>query len=768
MLDINEMENKWKDYWFNNDVFKFRPGNKIFIIDTPPPTVSGKMHMGHAYSYPHQDFMARYMRMKGFSVYYPWGFDDNGLPTERYVEKERHVTIRNTPLDEYIKICREASRDAEKILLKNWYDLGLSCDFKNYIETSSDFSTRISQELFIDLVLNNRAYRAEAPVIRCPTCNTAISQIDMKDTEIDTDLVYINFSGIEIATTRPELLGACVALVVNPNDPRYKKIINSEVVVPLYNYTVRIISDDSIDMNFGTGAEMLCTFGDQHDLELWRKYNPGTRIIIKNDLIDDGIIIKGLSVKEARKEIIKKLKENNYLIKTERIKHSVNTHERCGTPVEIIISKQWYIKDLDIKDELLDLGNRIEWIPDYMKTRYQNWVSGLKWDWCISRQRYYGIPFPVWYCKDCGGIVLADKSELPVDPRLSGTNKRCSCGSGNLEPETDVMDTWATSSISVTLYLMHINSMNLYPADVRFQGHDIITSWAFTTILRSYLHYRDVPWKKIFISGNVYDPYGEKMSKSKGNIIEPSTIIEKYGADALRFWASTTMPGENIKIREQDLVRGRKTVIKLYNSARLVLMLSDNIKGSMDNIISQVNRWILTKFEKTLKNVTELMDGYYFSRARSELDNFFWNIFCDNYLEIIKSEIKRYPEETAAVSRFLMENIIKMYSPIMPFITEELYHEFNKDSLSVSLEKYPEYNEDYIFDGAEDFDYIIDIINKIRAIKSNMKMSMAAPISISLKGNEKIINDSAEIIKSVMHVENLKISNSDNIEIEVQ
>ncbi len=769
MLDLKSMEDKWRDYWGENNVFKFTKGEKNFSIDTPPPTVSGKMHLGHAYSYPHQDFIARYKRMKGFNVFYPWGFDDNGLPTERYVEKIKNVTIDNTSLAEYIRICREVSKEAEKALAKTWYSIGLSASFNYYIDTSSDFSIGMSQKLFLDLIKMERAYRAEAPSIRCPTCKTAISQIEMKDSIVDTNLVYINFNGIEIATTRPEMLGACVAIFVNPDDDRYKDKIGKTIRIPIYNNEVKIMSDESVDKDFGTGAEMLCTFGDQNDLELWRKYNMPPRIILKNDRINDDEFLNNLSIKEGRKKIVEDLTGKGYIIKIERIKHSVNTHERCGTPVEIGISKQWYIKDLDIKDELIKFGDEIQWIPEYMKTRYNNWVYGLRWDWCISRQRYFGVPFPVWYCNNCGGTIFADEKELPVDPRLDKKKRVCKeCKSSDIEPEKDVMDTWATSSLSPTLYLTKENLMEMYPMDVRFQGHDIITSWAFTTILRSYLHYKKIPWKKISISGNVYDPFGQKMSKSKGNIIEPGDVIDTYGTDALRYWGSTTMPGENIKLREQDLIRGKKTVIKLYNSLNLLKIISDgNPRETINTVESPVNRWILSKMERTIRDVTDYMDSYEIMKARSNLDKFFWNNFCDNYLEMIKNDVEKYKKENVSISMLVMENIIKMYAPIMPFIAEELYHDINKDAGSVALEKYPEFSEDYIFIEVDDVDYIISVIDKIRNMKSKLKLSMAAEIeNITIFGRENLIKKYSYVFENMMHIKNIEIIENEEIKVE--
>ncbi len=770
MLDIKSVEEKWKKYWYDNNIFKFNPGDKNYTIDTPPPTVSGKMHVGHAFSYPQQDFIARYKRMKGYNVYYPWGFDDNGLPTERFVEKEMKVTIDNTPLNEYIKICRDVSHRSEEELSKAWYNTGLSADFKNYIDTSSDFSIKISQEMFIELASNGRAYRAEAPYVTCPTCRTAISQIEMKDAVITTDLVYINFNGIEIATTRPEMLGACIAIFVNPDDERYKNMIGKTVDVPLYGFKVNIMQDESIDKSFGTGAEMLCTFGDQNDLELWKEYSLDSRIILKNNKINDGKIIIDESINSARKHIIELLKNNGFVIKIEKIKHSVNTHERCGTPIEIGISKQWYIKDLDIKNELINAGNEITWVPEYMKTRYENWVNGLKWDWCISRQRYFGVPFPVWYCNSCKSVILADKDELPVDPRLDKKERKCSkCGSSDITPETDVMDTWATSSLTPTLYLKNIGKMDMYPMDIRFQGHDIITFWAFTTILRSYLHYNKIPWKKIAISGNVYDPFGQKMSKSRGNIVEPSVIIDQYGADALRYWASTTMQGEDIKLREQDLIRGKKTVIKLENSFKLISLLAGEDRPEKTEIKYPANRWIISKMEKTIDDVTSYMENNEVMKARISLDNFFWNIYCDNYLEIVKNEMpkKDRRKETVYTSFFAMENILKMYSPIMPFVTEELYHNLYPDfDGSIALEKYPEYDNSMIFMEEKNIDYIINVIDKVRNLKSRMKLSMAAPLeNISISGNKNIIENYSYIIKELMHVKNLDIKESNEIEV---
>ncbi len=789
-LNIPEMEKKWKRFWDESDLyaFNYRGGERsdYFVIDTPPPTISGKMHMGHAFSYPHQDFIARYKRMKGFAVFYPWGFDDNGLPTERYAEKVLGVRAESMPLEEFIKACQETADKSEAELLKTWFDIGLSADSKHTYRTVSEESRKISQTMFIDLLEKKRAYREEAPTIRCPVCHTAISQIEMKDVEQKTDFVYLDFtvegnSDVQIATTRPELLGACVAVGVNPKDDRYADLIGKEAIVPVYGFKVKIISDELVDPEKGTGAEMICTFGDQNDLELWKKHSLELRVLIENNGKMNSLAgpLEGKTVQEARSLMKKILSEKGLIKKSEKIRHSVNTHERCGTPVEIGISKQWFIKYLDLKENFMDNGSKVEWLPPYMKTRYDNWVLGLKWDWCISRQRFYGVPFPVWYCNSCGNMVIASLEELPVDPRLEKKGRRCAnCSSEDLVPDNDIMDTWATSSLSPRLALDRYGLLDkLYPADVRFQGHDIISFWAFTTIARSEIHDKLVPWKSIFISGNVYDPYGAKMSKSKGNVVEPSTIIDDFGADALRYWASTTVPGEDIKTKEQDFVRGRRTVIKLYNVAKLLGILSEK---HADNSYSEpaensVNRWILAKLEHTKREVTENFDSFAVSKARAALDNFFWNTLCDNYLEMIKGilsvENDQVRRETLATAHSVFRDVLILYAPVMPFITEEAYSMLNFDNSckSIHLERWPEFDDSLLYKAEEnDMDYVIRVISEIRRLKTEMKMSMGAALEkIRISGRKSILDAHSDVIKSMMRVENVVTEDSEEVEVQI-
>jgi len=787
-LDIPAMEARWKKLWSEESIYATEIGHsereKCFSIDTPPPTISGKMHMGHAFSYPHQDFIARYKRLRGYSVFYPWGFDDNGLPTERYTEKSLGIKGERTDLGEFIRLCMQESAKAEEELKKNWMDLGISADFSHAYRTFSEASMKISQSMFLDLVEKRRVYREEGPTIRCPTCRTAISQIDLKDINQSSEFVYVRFTGkdggVLIATTRPELMGACVAVAVNPSDERYSGFIGKKVTVPVYGYTVDIIADDLVAMDKGTGAEMVCTFGDQNDIYLWRKHGLSTRIILDDfgKFKEEAGIIKGLTVREGRKRIIEELEHLKVVEKIERVKHSVNAHERCDTPVEFGISKQWYVKVLDIREELKASAHSAQWIPIHMRVRIDNWIDGLKWDWGISRQRFLGVPFPVWYCRKCGETVYAGKDDLPVDPRTYAGKIACpKCGSSDLDPETDVMDTWATSSLSPRLALIPEGLFpSLYPMDARFQGHDIISTWAFTTIVRSFIHDGISPWKSILISGNVYDPQGQKMSKSRGNIIEPADLVNEYGADAVRYWASTALPGEDIKVREQDFVRGKRTVIKIFNASKLVAMLSGGTATpAVPEAKHPINAGIISGLNDLIVKVTDLMDSYQFSRARSEIDNFFWNVYCDNYLEMAKGIVNRSQEigkdtqeEFGRILRYVLLQIMKMYAPVMPFITEEVYHSLNLGpEKSIHLEKWPLPSGNISEkSGAAEFGYILQVLSAVRSFKTSKKLSMGSHIdSLTIMGDKAILERYREEVMAVMNIGSLSFQQSQEIQV---
>ena len=778
-----KMEEKWRVFWEEHSTYAFNPDarGKIYSIDSPPPTVSGDLHMGHSFSYVHQDIIARFKRMSGFKVFYPMGFDDNGLPTEKYSEKLSGKRLRDFQPEEFIDLCNKAGLEGGAKIKEMFRKLGLSADLGNAYRTYSEESRRISQSMFLDLVRKKRVYRNKGPVLICPSCRTAISQIDMKDMERETDFYYIRFKGvdtkdIQIATTRPEMLGSCVAVFVNPDDARYSEYIGKKVSVPLYEFSVKIYSDQFVDPGKGTGAEMVCTFGDQNDVDLWRKYSLDTRMIIDSNgrMKGDTFVRAGITTTEARKIIVEHLKSNGFVTKSERKKQTVNVHERCDTPVEIGILDQWYIKYLDLRDKMDAAGNSIKWYPDFMKVRYDNWVRGLKVDWCISRQRVFGVTFPLWYCKNCGEIVYADESMLPVDPRFTKYNGTCpKCSGTEFVGETDVMDTWATSSLSPRLASQPRGLFEkIYPMTARFQGHEIITSWAFTSIVRAMIHDNKLPWKQIVLSGIVKNPQGLKMSKSRGDKFSPDDFVQKYGSDAVRHWSTVSGNGEDISIDEKDFMRGRKTVVKMLNAGNLVSTLGKDHASRVKSVKGEPENWILNELSEVTSSITEFMNSYSLSKARMALDNFFWNTFCDNYLEISKARMKIEdldPAERVEIASTLylaFESILKLYAPIMPFITEELYHTVLNKEGSIHNESWPVSYPAASEEMHRNLEYVIRTISMIRSEAS--KAGKVSGSSIILHGERELLEKHKRLIEGVTRAEIVSIYESPDLMVQVR
>ncbi len=778
-----KMEEKWRVFWEEHSTYAFNPDarGKIYSIDSPPPTVSGDLHMGHSFSYVHQDIIARFKRMSGFKVFYPMGFDDNGLPTEKYSEKLSGKRLRDFQPEEFIDLCNKAGLEGGAKIKEMFRKLGLSADLGNAYRTYSEESRRISQSMFLDLVRKKRVYRNKGPVLICPSCRTAISQIDMKDMERETDFYYIRFKGvdtkdIQIATTRPEMLGSCVAVFVNPDDARYSEYIGKKVSVPLYEFSVKIYSDQFVDPGKGTGAEMVCTFGDQNDVDLWRKYSLDTRMIIDSNgrMKGDTFVRAGITTTEARKIIVEHLKSNGFVTKSERKKQTVNVHERCDTPVEIGILDQWYIKYLDLRDKMDAAGNSIKWYPDFMKVRYDNWVRGLKVDWCISRQRVFGVTFPLWYCKNCGEIVYADESMLPVDPRFIKYNGTCpKCSGTEFVGETDVMDTWATSSLSPRLASQPRGLFEkIYPMTARFQGHEIITSWAFTSIVRAMIHDNEIPWNQIVLSGIVKNPQGLKMSKSRGDKFSPDDFVQKYGSDAVRHWSTVSGNGEDISIDEKDFMRGRKTVVKMLNAGNLVSTLGKDHASRVKSVKGEPENWILKELSEVTSSITEFMNSYSLSKARMALDNFFWNTFCDNYLEISKARMKIEdldPAERVEIASTLylaFESILKLYAPIMPFITEELYHTVLNKEGSIHNESWPVSYPAASEEMHRNLEYVIRTISMIRSEAS--KAGKVSGSSIILHGERELLEKHKRLIEGVTRAEIVSIDESPDLMVQVR
>jgi valyl-tRNA synthetase len=587
--------------------------------------------------------------------------------------------------------------------------------------------------------------RRNEPAIWCPLCQTSLAQADVEDSEpMHSFLNTIKFSAEDgkellIATSRPELISSCVGLLVNPNDERYMDLVGKSAITPLFKVKVPILADIKVDPEFGTGMVMVCTFGDKTDIDWWRQFDLPLKLSINpNGTMSDAAgPYKGLTLADCRKNILEDLKENGLLLEQKPIVHVMNVHERCGTPVEFYVTPQWFIRILDIKDELLAQGEKLKWYPEHMKVRYDTWINGLKWDWCISRQRYFGVPFPIWYCKKCGAVALADESQLPVDPLVTNPLDPCkNCGSTEFEPEKDVMDTWATSSVTplINMNWGESNSLmdKIYPMSMRPQSHEIIRTWLFYTVIKSYLHTKSLPWNDVMISGQGLDPNGKAMHKSKGNIIEPLPIVEKYSADAVRWWAASAKLGDDLAFKEKEVVYGQKFVNKLFNASRFVSIHLKDYKPEKSDL-ELIDLWLLTKLNSVISESTDNFERYEYSKAKSLTEQFFWGDFCDNYLEIVKDRLYKKEENgesgKAAVYTVYaaLLNSLKLLGPFIPHITEDIYQRMfreNEGSASLHISGWPVPDSAYVSaDALRLGNMAVAIISSLRQYKNSQSLA---------------------------------------------
>ncbi len=690
--DPAAMEPAIQAYWREARVYAFDPAAAAptYSIDTPPATVSGNLHLGHVYSYSQTDFFARYRRMRGDNVYYPMGFDDNGLPTERLVEKRQGVTARQIGRGAFIQRCLESSEEAEGDYRELWQRLGLSIDWRYTYRTIDEASRRISQLSFVRLYEAGRAYRSEAPAIWCPECQTAIAQAELDDLERETTFYTLRFTltdgeALPIATTRPELLPACVAVFVHPDDERYRARIGQRVTTPL-GETVPLLADLGADPAKGTGAVMCCTFGDATDVEWWRAHALPLRAIVGRDgrLGAGAGAYAGMTTAEARQAIIHDLEARGMVLERRARAQSVRVHERCDTPVEYLVTSQWFIRVLDQKERLLALGERVAWHPAAMAARYRDWVEHLAWDWCISRQRYFGVPFPVWYCDTCGETLLAGPDELPIDPTETQPTRACACGGTSFTPERDVMDTWATSSMTPQIAGRWLDDPALYakvfPYTLRPQAHEIIRTWAFDTLVKSLEHFGTLPWSDVAISGwgIAAEGAGKISKRTGGGSFAPREILARYSADAARYWAASTGLGKDSVIREEKIQEGLKLATKLWNVAQFAArFLGDEAAPNAAPALSPTDRWLLSRTQRLIARATELFEGYDYAAAKAEIEGFFWGELADNYLEMAKA---RLYDATHALHDGAVYTLhaallatVKLFAPFLPHVTEAIY-----------------------------------------------------------------------------------------------
>jgi valyl-tRNA synthetase len=686
-----------QDLWERLGVHRFDPASKaeVFSIDTPPPTVSGNLHIGHVFSYTQAECIARYQRMRGKNVFYPFGYDGNGLPTERLAEQEHGVKGKDMPRPDFVRLCLETSKKYAAAFEVFMRSLGLSADWSLAYSTIDERSMRVSQRGFLDLWTKGHAYLKESPTLWCTQCGTALAQADLEFKDKPSQFTTLRFDlegggHLEIATTRPELLPACVAVFVHPGDARAKALVGRRALVPLQDgRAVPVLADEKVDPEKGTGVVMCCTFGDKTDVEWFQKHG----LPLRQALAKDGTMTdlagpeKGLYVNKARRGVLERLQAAGHVTATKEIVHPVAAHERCKTDIQFLPTKQVFVRLLDKKADLIAQGEKVRWLPDFMGKRYRNWVENLEWDWCISRQRFYGVPFPFWHCKGCGGLLLARDQDLPVDPTARAPHAPCpGCGGTDFDPERDVMDTWATSSetpqINARWGEKSEGPRSPRPMSMRPQAHEIIRTWAFYTIAKSWLHFRDVPWRDAMISGLVLASDREKISKSKGNApLDPRDLLDKHGADAVRYWALSGKLGTDYPYSDEDLASGRRLGVKLWNAARLAAThLTDFDPKAPPASPQVIDRWMRARLAAGTKAVTDDLDAYEFGTAKGKVEQLFWNDLCDNYLEMLKARLHDARPEAAGARRAAqaglydaLSTIVRLLAPFVPHVAEAVW-----------------------------------------------------------------------------------------------
>ena len=732
---LEGLETKWNDRWDADQTYRFdreRTRDEIYSIDTPPPTVSGSLHIGHVFSYTHTDVIARFQRMRGKAVFYPMGWDDNGLPTERRVQNYYGVRCDpSLPFDpdfqppdkpgkqaisisrpNFIELCNRLTAEDEKAFENLWRYLGLSVDWSRTYATIGEPAQRVSQAAFLRLLKKGVAYQLEAPTLWDVDFRTAVAQAELEDREQAGAYHRIRFGrpdggAVEIETTRPELIPACVALVAHPDDERYKPLFGTEVTSPLFSVPVPVKAHALADPEKGSGIAMICTFGDLTDVTWWRELSlPVRAVILPNGAFRQVTWgspgwesrdaaraqaaydqLASLSAAKARAKIVDLLKESGDMIGEPRpITHPVKFYEKGDRPLEIVTSRQWFIKTTEFREELLARGRELEWHPEYMRHRYENWVNGLAGDWCISRQRFFGVPFPIWYPLRADGSLdyeqplVPDESRLPIDPTTDvpdGYTADQRDKPGGFAADPDVMDTWATSSLTPQIVGGWLDNEGLFkrvfPMDLRPQAHDIIRTWLFSTVLRAHLEHGMLPWKHTSISGFVVDPDRKKMSKSKGNVVTPMALLEEHGSDGVRYWAAKGGPGTDTTFDPGQMKVGRRLAMKLLNAARFALMQADP-RGP---ITEPLDRGMLSALAALVDDATEQLDAYEYTRVLERTETFFW-AFCDDYLELVKS--RRYGDfgqEAAASANSAMlvalSTLLRLFAPYLPFVTEEVW-----------------------------------------------------------------------------------------------
>ena len=788
---LDGLEEKWGKAWERDGTYLFdrsRPRAGVYSIDTPPPTVSGSLHVGHVFSYTQTDVIARYQRMTGKSVFYPIGWDDNGLPTERRVQS--YYGVRCEPALAYdsdfrppseppehavavsrrnfVELCALLTHEDETVFEELFRRIGLSVDWSLKYTTISPASQRVSQRAFLRMLAAGHAYRQEAPTLWDVDFRSAIAQAELEDREVAGAYHRLAFArrdgegSIEIETTRPELLPACVALVAHPEDPRYRPLFGSTVRTPLFGVEVPVVAHELADPEKGSGIAMVCTFGDLTDVIWWRELALTTRTVVGRDgrlepvefgaepfcSVDAAAAnaaygeLAGRTVRQAQRRIVELLGESGALVGEPRpITHPVKFYERGERPLEIVSSRQWYVRTMELRERLLAAGRELRWHPEFMGGRYESWVKGLNGDWNISRQRFFGVPFPAWYPVGEDGSIdddhplLADEASLPVDPSVdtpAGYRPEQRGAPGGFVGDPDVMDTWATSSLTPHIAGRWGDDDDLFgrmfPMDLRPQAHEIIRTWLFSSVVRSLIEHEGLPWSHAAISGWILDPDHKKMSKSKGNVTVPTDLLDAHGTDAVRYWAASARFGVDTIFDEGEMKVGRRLAIKILNATKFAL--SRVSAGPPPERHEPLDAAMLSALGALVSEASAAFAGYEPARALELTESFFWS-FCDDYLELVKTRAYRDDAGAASAGDALgrgLDVLLRLFAPFLPFATEEAWSWWHEGSLHRAPWPRP---EELASSGAADPALLSDVaavLGEVRRAKTLAKRSMRAPV----------------------------------------